>query len=238
MCRKSIFLILVLALCVFSSARGADIVFVSFHGADDEPSQAAADVGFTEASDIGYTDLLTAAGYNVTRYITNSEPDAELLNAADLVITSRAVSSSHYSGDGAIAWNSITAPIIHMQGWGLRSSRMGYTTGTTMVDTAGDVALTVDDPTHPIFAGIDVVDGVMANPFAMAGIPVPTAGAEVSRGVSINNDPIDDEGTLLATVATAEDPAVGGMVIGEWQAGATLESSGGATVLAGPCWCS
>jgi len=218
-------------------AEGPNIIWVSFHGADDAPSGPAADVGFTEASDKGYTDLLTANGYNVTRYITSSTPDPEVLNAADLVIISRAVASGGYSNDGATAWNNISAPMIIMGGYVLRSSRMGYTTGTNMPDTTGDITLTVSDPTHPIFAGIPLTDGTMVNPYAGGAVVLPTDGTTVSRGISINNDPADDEGTILATIAeaSADTGPVGGMVIAEWPAGATLTHAGGAEtdVLAG-----
>ncbi|MHC4703973.1 MAG: PA14 domain-containing protein, partial [Planctomycetota bacterium] len=90
----------------------SSIVWVSFHEGDDVPSGNAADVGFTEAPDKAYTALLADSGYNVTRYITTGEPDADVLNAADLVIISRSVSSGNYSKDAATAWNSITAPMI------------------------------------------------------------------------------------------------------------------------------
>ncbi|MFH1717834.1 MAG: sugar-binding protein [Planctomycetota bacterium] len=217
---------------------GPKVIYVSFHGADDAPSAAAAAVGFTEASDKGYTDLLTANGYNVTRYITTSTPDAEVLNAADLVIISRAVSSGGYSNDGATAWNNISAPMMIMGGYVLRNSRMGYTTGGTMVDTTGDIKLTVSDATHPIFAGIPLTGGTMNNSYAGGAVVLPTDGVTVSRGISINNDPADDEGTVLATIAeaSADTGPVGGMVIAEWPAGAMLEHSGGAgtDVLAGP----
>jgi Concanavalin A-like lectin/glucanases superfamily len=215
------------------------IIFVSFHGADDAPAAAAAAVGFTEASDKGYTDLLKANGYNVTRYLTTNDPDPNVLNAADLVIISRAVSSSGYQNDGATAWNTrITAPMMILGGYVLRSSRMGYTTGSDMVDTTGDIKLTVSDPTNPIFAGIALTDGTMDNPYASGTVVLPTDGVTVSRGISINNDPPDDEGMVLATVAqaSADTGPVGGMVIAEWPAGATLQHSGGAgtDVLAGP----
>jgi hypothetical protein len=209
---------------------GKNIVFVSFHGADDAPSQAAADANFTEAPDIGYTNLLNADGHNVTRYITTGSPDPNVLNAADLVIISRSVASGGYSGDGATAWNStITAPMIIMQGWALRSSRMGYTTGTTMVDITGDVKLAVSDPTHPIFNGIALTDGVMDNAFAGI-VTYPTDPNLAALGLSINNDPVDNDGIVLATIseASADTGPVGGMVIAEWLTGASLTHSGGA----------
>ena len=221
--------------------KNKQIVWVSFHGADDVPSADAADAGFTEAPDKGYTDLLKGAGYSVTRFITTSTPDVAVLEAADLVITSRSVNSGDYSNDGATTWNGVRAPMIITGGYPLRSSRMGFTTGTDMPDTTGDIQLVVSDPNHPIFAGIALTDGVMDNPFA--GVVVyPTDGTTLARGISINNSPVDDEGTVLAMIAAPADantPAngpIGGMVIGEWPAGAVLEHSGGAgaDVLAGP----
>jgi hypothetical protein len=212
---------------------GKNIVFVSFHGADDAPSAAAAGAGFTEAPDVGYTDLLNADGHNVTRYISTGTPDPNVLNAADLVIVSRSVGSTGYQNDGATAWNSITAPMIIMQGWALRNSRMGYTTGGTMVDITGDVKLAVSDPTHPIFDGIALTNGTMDNAFAGI-VTYPTDPNLAALGLSINSDPVNFYGTVLGAIADSSDPnapangPVGGMVIGEWWAGAKLTHSGGA----------
>jgi len=206
---------------------GPTIVWVSFHGGGNAPSSGAVGDGFTEAPDKAYTDLLQANGYNVIRYLTTNAPDVDTLNTVDLVIISRSVASSGYQDDGATAWNSVASPMMITGGYTTRSSRMGFTTGATMVDTTGDIALTVNAPSHPIFAGINLTGGTMVNPFA--GVVVyPTDGTTLARGISINNDPLNADGTLLAIVATDTDPAVGGMVIGEWQAGATLTHTGGA----------
>jgi hypothetical protein len=223
------------------AALGAEpptIVFVSYHPADDQVAQRAIDdAGLTVASDIGYTDLLTANGYNVYRYGTNNDPDAAILNAADLVIISRAVSSSHYSNDAATKWNSISAPTMILGGYVLRSSRMGYTDGTTMVDTTGDIKLTALDPDHPIFAGIALTDGTMDNPFAEGAVPLPTDPTILSRGISINDNTADDDVVVLGVVAdaSADTGPAGGMVIAEAPAGAVLTHDGGAEtdILAG-----
>jgi len=213
------------------------VAWVSYHAADDEPHADAAAVGFTQAPDIGYTDLLKANGYDVVRVLTSQEPDVEYLSTFDLVIISRTASSGHYSGSGASLWNSITAPMINLNGYTLRNSRLGFTDGGTMVDTIGDIALTVTDAAHPIFAGIELgEDGTMVNPFADGAVPLPTDETIISRGISVNNNILDEEGTLLATVATADDPTVGGLVIAELPAGATLQNSSGSPddVLGGP----
>jgi len=217
--------------------KAPTIAWVSYHAGDDEPHSAAADHGFTQAPDIDYTNLLKDQGYDVTRYVTTKSPDVDYLNTFDLVIVSRTASSGHYSGSGASLWNSITVPLINLNGYTLRSSRLGYTDGTTMVDTTGDVMLAVTDPTHPIFAGIELVDAVMVNPFAEGAVPLTTDPNIISRGISVNNNTLDDEGAVLATIAevSADTGPVGGLMIAELPAGATMENSSGSPtdVLAG-----
>jgi len=215
------------------------VAWVSYHAADDEPHADAAAFGFTQAPDIEYTDLLKAQGYNVVRVVTSQTPDVEFLNTMDLVIISRTASSGHYGGSGASLWNSVTAPMMNLNGYTLRGgNRLGFTDGGTMVDTTGDVRLTVTDPTHPIFAGIALTDGTMDNLFAEGAVPLTTDETILSRGISINNNNIDDEGTLLATIAevSADAGPVGGMMIAEYPAGATMENSSGSPddVLGGP----
>jgi hypothetical protein len=109
--------------------------------------------------------------------------------------------------------------MIVMGGYVLRNSRMGFTTGGTIPDTDRTISLLVNDPQHPVFAGIDLNEtNAMLNPFA----GIVSFGELVQRGISVNTDPVAGDGTVLATVATEGDPAFGGMVIGEWQAGATM----------------
>ena len=67
----------------------------------------------------------------------------------------------------------------------------------------------------------------MVNPFASV-VTYPTDGTTVARGISINDDPLNADGTLLATISNAGNGPVGGMVIAEWQAGATMTHDGGA----------
>jgi hypothetical protein len=171
----------------------------------------------------------------VYRYLQTGKPDVALLNTADLVIISRSVNSGSFSGAAATTWNGVSAPMMIMGGYPLRKNRMGFTTGNTIPDTTGDITLTVTDPTHPIFDGIALVDGTMVNPFA--GVVVyPTDGTTLARGISINTDPLNGGGTLLAAVSAAGNGPVGGTVIAEWPAGAVLTHDGGAgeDTLAGP----
>lgn len=199
------------------SASGAKIAWVSFHAADDQPSGAAVAAGFESASDLAYTDLLTAAGHNVTRFVTSGTPDVGVLNAHDLVVISRSVASGDYQDAAeAGAWNSVEAPALILGGYVLRTSRLGLTTGTTMVDTIGPVSLQVEVPDHPIFAGVALDnDGLMVNEYA----DVVSFADVVQRGISVNNNDPAGDGVVLASIGTQDDPTFGGLVIGEWQAG-------------------
>ena len=69
----------------------------------------------------------------------------------------------------------------------------------------------------------------MVNPFAEGAVPLTTDETILSRGISINDNTIDDEGTLLATIAeaSADTGPVGGLMIAEFPAGATMENSSG-----------
>lgn len=208
---------------VVTSASASNIYWVTFHPDDNTPSANALAAGFTQAPDVGYTQLLQANGHQVTRVVSTDIPNSTLLNSADLVIISRSVPSGNYELDAeTAAWNGITAPMMLLNGYVLRNNRLGFTTGTTIPDVAGTISLTVNDPTHPIFSGIALdAQNTMINPYAH----LVTFGATTERGISVNTDPLAGGGTILATVGTAGDPAVGGMIIGEWQAGATMGTS-------------
>ena len=224
-------------------ASAANIAWVSFH-ATDAASAAAAGIGFTDAPDKGYTDLLTANGHSVTRFLSHDSPtpaDLATLNAADLVIIGRSVNSGHYQqADEALFWNTtLTKPVINMGGYGLRNSRLGLYTGGTIPDT-GTVAdgpgqavrLTVNDPSHPIFAGVPL-DGTdtMVNLYADVA-SLPFAPNTPQRGISVVTDPIVAGGQVLATIGTAGDRAFGGATIAYFPPG-TLTAATPPTPLGG-----
>jgi hypothetical protein len=210
--------------------EGANIVWVSFHAADDQPSAAAATAGFTSAPDIEYTKLLTNAGHTVTRYLTTATPDVDYLNGFDLVIISRSNPSANFGTDAATAWHSLTNPTIHLGGYGLRANRSGYYTGDTIPDvSSASVRLSVKDPAHPIFAGVDLDPTTnMVNTYAHR----VTYNGTLQAGISVNNNPVAPGGTVLATIGTAGDAAINGTVISEFPAGTTM-SNAAADVTAG-----
>lgn len=198
-----------------ASADAANIAFVSFH-TSDAPSEAAGAAGLTSASDVGYTNLLTGAGHNVTRYQTGDDPDATALanyNASDLVIISRAVASNHFQQETAF-WNTmVTAPVMNLGGYTLRNSRLNFTDGGDMVDTTGNVALTIIGA-HPIFEGVEL-NGTGGVDYAV-NVEEPLLATPTQRGISVNNNSAVG-GNVLATV-----DGIGGFAIAEWQKGDTL----------------
>jgi hypothetical protein len=219
-----------------AAAPSPQITWVSFHAsANDGPSTAAAGVGFTEAVDKGYTDLLRANGYAVVRYLQTGTPNLAVINASSLVIVSRSVASSSFQNAAADTWNGVTAPMMILNSYIARKSRLGFNTGTNIPDTTGDITLTVKDPKHPIFAGIALTGDTMTNPFA--GIAVyPTDGTKAA-GISIVTDAPNANGIVLATLSAASGTvSAGSMVIAEWPAGATVTHDGGAgtDTLGGP----
>ena len=232
-----------LGLAPMQADAQVNIVWVSHNGDSDAPDQSVLDFGLLRAPDAGYTDLLEASGAMVTRVITLpgnpqefTPEDLATINAADLVIVSRAVSSGGYQNDNATYWNTqVTAPCIFMSGYIVRSSRMGLMAGTALADTIGITTLQADDPSHPVFEGIGL-DGssVMNNPFASV---VPLPNGELQRGISASLDALGGStGNLIATVATDVNPedetavsgALGAVIIAEWDSGDTVTHDGGA----------
>ncbi len=205
------------SLAVFS-ANAYNIAWVSFHPGDNTPSAGAAGVGFTQAPDIGYTSLLSAHGYSVTRFVSADNFNVSQLNGYDLVIIGRSVASGHYQqANETAAWNSFSGKLIDMGGYTTRANRLGWTTGDNIPDTTGAVTLKPVGP-HEIFQGIPVdgFTGNMFNPFSTA-ITYTAYGTNVTaRGISVNNNPLEGGGTILATVGTTGDPAFGGAVISVW----------------------
>jgi hypothetical protein len=158
------------------SLPAANIVWVS--DANDPA------VGFFPAgsgyTDSGFVTLLQNAGHTVIRFnqpntqateLTPQELDA--LNTNDLIILSRAVASGALQPVQGPQWNtSITAPLIDISAFHVRSSRLGWFTGAEAADdtpTTLGGALTgepqADAVTDYLFSGVLMHGTNMALPF-------------------------------------------------------------------------
>ncbi len=207
------------------------IAWVSFHPGEGTPAADAATAGMTEATDAQYTKVLTAAGHQVTRFVTTGNPNVATLNTFDLVIISRSAPSGDYQDPPeTLAWNGLTTPTMILGGYIMRNSRLGYTSGATIPDTASPIKLSVKDAAHPIFSGVALgVGAVTVNDFA----GIVTFNDVVQRGISVNTDPLAGGGKVLATAYAEGDPAHNGTIIAEWEAGAKMGNAAGDT-LGGP----
>ena len=218
--------------CVLSvaSLNATNIIWISFHPGENQPSAGAAAAGFTTAPDAPYTQALTAAGYNVTRVVSSPTPNVAQLNAADLVIISRSVASGDYdAGTETATWNGITAPTMILGGYIGRQNRLGYVTASNIPDTVNPVTLQAVVPNHPIFNGITLGAG---NTLSYA-VPVSYTNS-LQRGISTLTDPLAGGGTLIAKVDPAgQTTAANGMLIAEWQAGSVMADTAPSDTLGG-----
>lgn len=233
--------LLTVSLLAGMSLPAANIAWVSLHSADNTPNGNAANAGFTNAPDAGYTALLAANGHTVTRFVTVADlqnlPDLiTALNTNDLVIISRSVPSGHYDTAGeTAAWNSsITVPLMSINGYVNRNNRLGFNTGDTIPDVnSNPMRLRVLYRAHPIFAGIALNDtNLMVNPFStiQTHTNATTGATQVQRGASVITSAPIGSMAVLARVGTPGDAAFDGVVIGEIQPGVT--SSHGRDVFA------
>jgi hypothetical protein len=219
------------AIALASPASAASIAWVSFHAGDDTPSANAAGAGFTEAPDVGYTDLLASAGHIVTRYVSTDNAPPAGVTGHDVIIVSRSSGSGAFQSEAeTAAWNGLTTPVIFMHGYTTRTNRLGFMSGNNIPDTAGDVRLTTTNPAHPIFTGI-VFDGTNTTVLPYAGIA--SFMGTPQRGISTVTGPPNPGGQVLATIGTAGDPVFGAMAVGYFPPGTTMVNDGADDVLAG-----
>jgi hypothetical protein len=234
---KTPLLLLLCALVSTINTHAANIAFLSFHSSETTPSANAVTAGFiNQAPDAGYTQLLTANGHTVTRFVTADNFNVSQLASFDLVIISRSVASGHYQATNeTAAWNGLAVPTIILGAYINRGGstagnvRLGLMGGSTIPDTDGPIRLRVNAPSHPLFAGVALDNrDVMVNTYATSGTnggTVIASNGVVQRGISVVTGAPAGGGIVLATVASDLN-AAGGMVIGEWLAGSVLSTAG------------
>jgi hypothetical protein len=157
MCKRFIYLVVALGLCLAPAAQAAKIIWVSDRY--DEKVDGVPD-------DAAGPDFLTSQGYTVDYRAGASNGDgywrmldaakiAEL-NAADLIIVSRCTDSGSYASDATevAQWNGIKAPLILMSPYFSRSSRWIWYNNDTLREDGGTPTLRALDPHHPLFKGV------------------------------------------------------------------------------------
>jgi len=108
--------------------------------------------------DEGWIFLLEAEGYAIqreNRTMIGSPLTADqiaTLESGDLIIFSRANSSGDYIDP--VGWNSLTSPLLLISAYLPRFSRWQWFDTSELTDDGGAPIMHVEDPSHPIFAGI------------------------------------------------------------------------------------
>jgi hypothetical protein len=152
MTKKTLVIILGVLACFSSGAMAAQtIVWVSNNTITGIPPA---------INDQGFLDVLTAAGYTVTREVITASTvplpaDVKArLQAADIIIMSRTNGSGNF-GDLA-SWNGFTKPLITLMPHLARTdgTRWKWMNITSVSDGLAKSNLTAVVPTHPIFAGV------------------------------------------------------------------------------------
>jgi hypothetical protein len=174
---------------------------VKLIGAEPEPAPkiiyvtSVKDQNLDEVQDnVSWLDWLTAEGYDVDfrpdYWVEPLDPNkiAEL-EAADLIIASRGMSTGSYDDDTAI-WNGLSTPMICTNAWMIRSNRWVWMNSTAANKDADSPFLLALETTHPVFAGVPLdSDGLVE-------ILDPSVG---SGNTSFLNDILDvGNGTLIA----------------------------------------
>ena len=158
--------------------------------------------------DQGWIDFLGANGHNVEKRIYTELDAAGVaeMSASPLVIFSRNTNSGNYvEGDEIQLWNSVTAPVIVMTPFTLRSSRWKMVDATGIKDVEAN--LEALDVAHPIFDGV-----------ALDGDNQVDVWDETALGPDDNIDLVDTTDFGNATVI-AQEAGTGIPWIAEWDAG-------------------
>ena len=159
MIRKCIILLLLDVFCavtLLQSQSKGTIVFVSYQ--DDTKI----DPITNDYPDMPHIDALVAAGYDVITFFNESLSTAEqatldTLYNADLIVMGRSTPSLSY-GDHKETWNEITTPILNLELWNCRRSRLNWFNTDNMVSITEEGMVhnaTIEEPDDPVFEGID-----------------------------------------------------------------------------------
>ncbi len=210
MSRKLTLVVAVLLWGVVATAPAANIIVVTENV--DKNLDGVAD-------DQRLIDWLVAEGHSldVRRNAWEAVDSAlvEQLNAADLVIISRLVTSAAYiQGDEPTKWNSVKAPVLLLSAYLARNNRWNWVNSDKATETTPDIYAEAVDPNHPIFRGVPL----MASPSLGRGSPaqiVPVIDPTVGSGfTSFLITPDMGNGRLIARAA-----GTGWTWIAEWDAG-------------------
>jgi regulation of enolase protein 1 (concanavalin A-like superfamily) len=206
---KRLFLTLALCLCIIAPAQGLNIIWVCT-SIDNLADGLNDDHEWPEwLQSLGHTVDYTKDKWNA---VTTDQ--VALLNAADVIVISRAMGSSTLATNAAelSTWNAIKKPVINLNGYAARSSTSKWLNSTTINNVVAPKML-VKVPTNPIFAGVGLDGSSQLD--AVTGY-TGTSSTSFCGTTDVGN------GTVLATTADGANPW-----IVEWKVGAPYYATSG-----------
>jgi len=195
-----------LLVCLSTMASATSILWVS-DGIEQSPANLTREAGFI--------DRLVAEGYTVDRLAgprTMDTAKRDLANTYDLVIISRWADSGQYASNATEVslWNSITTPMINLNGYLWRNNRWKWLNGTESNTSANLVVVLADDP---IFKNVAINENNQVDVLSQGVSTTVTTGSP-------------GNGTLVAYRADAGTPYVW---IARWDAGTEFYPGAGQT---------
>ena len=158
--KKAILVLLVvlsMATIIHAQSKG-NIVFTLFtnNGAKIDPET-------NDYPDMLHVYALEDAGYEVTIFYnaslsTASQATLDTLYNADLIVLGRSTPSLDYADANKPYWNDITTPILCLEMWALRNTRMNWfnTTNIPLLGEEGTIYnAVIEQPDDPVFEGFD-----------------------------------------------------------------------------------
>jgi len=142
-----------------------------------------------EYPDMGHVYLLEDEGYEVIPFYNAALSEAgqetlDTLNNADLIIIGRSCPSVDFQDPHKQTWNDIPTPMICLEMWALRNTRMNWLNTAEMNGNADEVEFNaiVNVPEDPVFDAIDTSDLVpwMIGPFDAIGTDDPGNGTNMA----------------------------------------------------------
>ncbi|MBN1561100.1 T9SS type A sorting domain-containing protein [candidate division KSB1 bacterium] len=179
-----IILLLVCSLAMIGHAQKGTIVFVSYQ-VDTKIDPATGDY-----PDMPHIYALQDEGYEVITFyddslLTADEATLDTLYEADLIIMGRSTPSIPYQTNKQI-WNEITTPILNLELWNCRGSRLNWFNTETMVSIADEGTVynaIIDVPDDPVFEGWDTSAPLpwVMSPFDAVGVKEAGNGKVLAR---------------------------------------------------------
>lgn len=173
----------------------------------------------TVQDDQGWVKMLRSAGYDVEvtldHWKTLDSGRVDQLNAADLVIMSRACFGGAYATDFAevLQWNALKTPLIQMSAHVLRQDQWKWINNSSLVNLQAPM-MRVDAPDHPVLSQMNLNQASLVEVLD-AGVG-PTA-----SDTSFPSSTVSGHATLLASTA------LGNAWMAEWHAGTEFYEGAG-----------